>query len=267
MFGKFIGGLIGFYFLGFVGAIIGSLVGHFFFDVGSRRRRGNSEQGGGFFGGGHHGFAFGGARMHMYRQIQEMYFKLFFSMLGKMAKADGVISKAEGDYFIGVTNSMNLDGDAKARAIQYFNEAKRSSHSIHNMAQQFAHLCNAQPQLMRQMMYQLVGIASADGIISREEEQILREVANIFSISPEEVEHLFKSEGASTEASYHILGVSKDASVEEIQKAYRTLLKEYHPDILRSKGLPQELMKDAGKRFLNIQQAWEAIKKEKGITG
>lgn len=50
---------------------------------------------------------------------------------------------------------------------------------------------------------------------------------------------------------YDVLGVSKDASEEEIKKAYRTLAKKYHPDINKEP--------DAEEKFKEIQQAYDVL--------
>ena len=51
---------------------------------------------------------------------------------------------------------------------------------------------------------------------------------------------------------YEILGVSKDASDEEIKKSYRRLAKQYHPDV--NKG-----DKKAEERFKEISEAYETL--------
>lgn len=51
---------------------------------------------------------------------------------------------------------------------------------------------------------------------------------------------------------YETLGVSYDASDEEIKKAYRLLAKKYHPDV------SQEV--DAEERFKEVQQAYATLK-------
>ena len=64
---------------------------------------------------------------------------------------------------------------------------------------------------------------------------------------------------------YQILGVSRDASNEEIKKAYRALSRRYHPDA--NQNNPN---KDAAEeKFKQIQQAYQQIMKEKegGPTG
>lgn len=50
---------------------------------------------------------------------------------------------------------------------------------------------------------------------------------------------------------YHILGVSKDASQNQINHAYRELAKKYHPDINHAPG--------AGKKFTKINQAYSVL--------
>ena len=54
---------------------------------------------------------------------------------------------------------------------------------------------------------------------------------------------------------YEVLGVSRDASDEELKKAYRSLCKKYHPDL--HAGQPDE--KEAEARFVEIQQAYQRI--------
>ena len=50
---------------------------------------------------------------------------------------------------------------------------------------------------------------------------------------------------------------------EEIKKVYRVKRKEFHPDALISKGLPEELIEKAKEKFIEIQAAFEIIEKEK----
>jgi molecular chaperone DnaJ len=53
---------------------------------------------------------------------------------------------------------------------------------------------------------------------------------------------------------YHILGVSKDATAEEIKKAYRRLAKEYHPDISADEN--------ASEKFKEINEAYHILSDE-----
>ena len=50
---------------------------------------------------------------------------------------------------------------------------------------------------------------------------------------------------------YEILGVSKDASQDEIKSAYRKLAKKYHPDVSDDK--------EAEKKFNEVQEAYSVV--------
>jgi len=62
-----------------------------------------------------------------------------------------------------------------------------------------------------------------------------------------------------------VLGVTAQNSNAEIKKAYRKLMARHHPDKLASKGLPEEVMKQAQQRAQDIQAAYEKIKEKRGI--
>ncbi len=64
---------------------------------------------------------------------------------------------------------------------------------------------------------------------------------------------------------YSVLGVSRDASDEEIKKAYRRLSRKYHPDA----NINNPNKDQAEEKFKEVQQAYEQIMKEReyGATG
>lgn len=54
---------------------------------------------------------------------------------------------------------------------------------------------------------------------------------------------------------YKILGVAKQASAEELKRAYRKLAKQYHPDVVKNDKAKQE-------RMYEIQEAYECLRDE-----
>ena len=58
---------------------------------------------------------------------------------------------------------------------------------------------------------------------------------------------------------YEVLGISKNASLEEIKKAYRELSRKYHPDSYAGNPLASL----AEEKFKQVQEAYDAIMREK----
>ena len=66
-----------------------------------------------------------------------------------------------------------------------------------------------------------------------------------------------------TDRAYKILEISSNATNHEVKKAYREMVKKYHPDKLRSKD--PALIKGAKEKFQEVQKAYELIQKERGL--
>ena len=58
---------------------------------------------------------------------------------------------------------------------------------------------------------------------------------------------------------YSILGISRDASDEEVKKAYRKMSRKYHPDA----NIDNPNKEQAEEKFKQVQQAYEQIMKER----
>lgn len=61
---------------------------------------------------------------------------------------------------------------------------------------------------------------------------------------------------------YQILGVSDNATLDQIKEAYRALCAENHPDRLNSMGLSQEFLDLATARMSRINDAYTRIQKQ-----
>ena len=62
---------------------------------------------------------------------------------------------------------------------------------------------------------------------------------------------------------YHVLKISSDATNEEVKKAYRNLIREYHPDRVAHEG--KVAAEVAHLKFLEIQQAYKELESVRGI--
>jgi DnaJ like chaperone protein len=108
-------------------------------------------------------------------------------------------------------------------------------------------------------------VSVADGAMNAAEERLIQSAVRIFNFSDAAYQKLKSRYVRTNDTYYAILGVSTSDSDEEIKSRYRKLVMEYHPDKIVSKGLPEEFTKFAEDKFREIQQAYDEIKKERGI--
>lgn len=64
---------------------------------------------------------------------------------------------------------------------------------------------------------------------------------------------------------YFLLQIPESATNNEVRNAYRARVKQLHPDLLRAQGLPDSLRGRANELMLQVNAAWELIKKSRGI--
>ena len=60
-----------------------------------------------------------------------------------------------------------------------------------------------------------------------------------------------------------VLESKPDDNLTDIRKRYLKLSKEHHPDLLLSKGVPQEVIEESKKKMRAINSAWDQIQKLK----
>ncbi|MEM9423660.1 MAG: co-chaperone DjlA, partial [Spirochaetota bacterium] len=212
--------------------------------------------------------------------IQLAFFAAIFSLLAKVAKADGHISEKEGQHFLDILDQMGLQGELRQFAISTFNEAKNSPYTHKDFARQLREIAyqslsgyggHGRSAILQQFFYTLVGMAAADGHVSRAENVVLREIAEALGFGETILRQAYSQfqmggQSVQLETVYEVLGVSPQASDNEVRSAYRKLVKETHPDKLVQDGLPPEMKASAEKRFHEIQEAWEQVRKQRGMT-
>lgn len=115
-----------------------------------------------------------------------------------------------------------------------------------------------------QLMAFLCEISKADGNIEEAEIQALRTLAQHLSIDPNSVEQMLHLGGQSLDDAYAVLGISRNATDEEVRKAYRKMALQYHPDRVATLG--EDMKAAAQKKFQEINNAKERIYKSRGLA-
>ena len=255
-FGKILGGLLGFWLGGPLGMIAGAVFGHMLDKSADLQSGGEQGSGGRYY------FVNTG-----YNRPQMVFFVGAFSMLAKLASADGNVSDAARrkiDEFM--TVDLNLSGQSYDYAWSIFNQALSQSSSFENLADQFYENFRQTPQFLSLMMDIFYRVAMVDGRLSPNEERLIDYAARAFHISDslhESIRRKYNVRGSSK--AYAVLGLTENATEAEIKKAYRKLILEYHPDTIASKGMADEFKEYATKKFREIQEAYETICRERNI--
>ena len=107
----------------------------------------------------------------------------------------------------------------------------------------------------------LFELALADGILHPNEDSLLRKIPRIFRFDEKVYKSLYEKFVKKTNDYFKTLGVNKNAPFNEIKKAYLKKRKEFHPDTLIGKGLPEEFIEKAKEKFIEIQEAYEELEK------
>jgi DnaJ like chaperone protein len=113
-----------------------------------------------------------------------------------------------------------------------------------------------------QTIHFLFDVAIADKNLAKVEADLIFKIAGWLNINDVEFKSIKNSYSSEQFSSYHLLGLKPDASFEEIKTSYRKLVLQYHPD--RTPNISVSEKKFLEEKFLQIQQAFEKIKKEKG---
>jgi DnaJ like chaperone protein len=70
---------------------------------------------------------------------------------------------------------------------------------------------------------------------------------------------------ASLDDAYTVLGLTPAAGEAEIKKAYRRMAKEYHPDVVASKGMGEDFQQFAAQKMRAVNGAYDQIKEARGL--
>jgi DnaJ like chaperone protein len=241
-FGKWIGGSLGWAFGGPIGALIGFAVGSML--DGSQISVSTNTLGS--------------------SRTAEGDFKM--SLLVLMAcimKADGRIMKAE----LAVAKRFlvaNFGEQGALEALQILKNLLEQPIDEAQVAMQVNQYMNYASKL--ELLHLLFDIAYADDEIHPSELAAIKRIADIFRIDRLDFESLKAPymKQVDRDWAYKALEIESGATNDEIKKAYRTMAKKYHPDLVNDLG--EEVKKSATEKFRSINEAYESLKKQRGIS-
>ena len=120
-----------------------------------------------------------------------------------------------------------------------------------------------QPAVRTQLLHYLFGIAKADGHVSDSEIEVIRRIAEMMGVAQSDFESVKNMFYRDVNSDYKVLGIEPSATDDEVKKAYRKMAVKFHPDKVTQMG--EEYQKGAKEKFQKIQDAYDAIKKQRGM--
>jgi len=235
--GSLIGGMVGFSLGGPFGMLLGSFLGG---KISRARSRGN----------------FGA-----FAQPQQIFALSLIVLSAKLSKADGNVSREE---LVAVKDKLKIPENEIDQVGKIFNKAKEESTGYEPYAQQIAQIYKGNINVLEEVINILFYIAEADGEVSSSELAMIENISKIFGLNQVQFNSIKESRKGSDKLNpYIVLESNPSDDLQSIRKKYLKLSKENHPDLLMSKGVPQEVIDESKNKMRAINSAWDQIQKLK----
>jgi len=211
-----------------------------------------------------------------YDSLKNSELGLFVALVAKVAKADGHVDALEaqliGIMFDDISAVFPEPDKTKKILKDIFNEEKERQEDVSQVAYTLAQTIRHDKAKQQQFMGFLIQLAFVDGVVTQSEESMLQEIAEAMEFDPKVYHAIFDKfermmqniqPKANVADAYKLLGVNKNDDMGVVKKAYRTLVRQYHPDIIKSQGKSEAYMQEATQKTQEINQAYEMIKESR----
>ncbi len=236
---KWVGGGLGWAFGGPIGGILGYVLGSMF--------QGQQAMGGRSF------------RPGMPTTTGDFNVSLLV-LTAAIMKADGSVKKSELEY-VKKFYVANFGVEGAKHYIQLLGDILKKDFDVQEVSRQIGRFMDYSARL--QLMHYLFGIALADGNADSSEVEIIERIAMAMGLGATDFQSIKAMFVKDTESAYKILGITANATDEEVKTAYREMAKKYHPDKVSHLG--EDVKKAAEEKFMKVNEAYETIKKKRGM--
>lgn len=258
--GKWIGGILGWVIFGPIGGLIGFLIGSMA-DMGAKLIESDIER--------EHPYT--GTRKSGSRRpssAQERYVGQRNSFIVSLLVLSTAVIKADGKYLKSELNYVrefirkNFGDAAVPEAMEILRRLKDQHINIYEVGGQIRQYMNYSQRM--QLFHYLVALAQSDGNVCQAEIDVLKSIASAMGISSANANSILAMFEHNIESAYTVLEIDKNATDEEVKKAYKRLAMKHHPDKVATLG--PDIQKSAEEKFKKVQEAYDTIKKERGMN-
>ena len=206
--------------------------------------------------------------------------KFLVSLLAKVAKSDGRVSELEARLITQVLDDLSQKVSGVREYLkEVYKSQKENVDNAYETARNYKRAFNLNYDTCVARLTFFLNLAYIDGEFNKSEQDIIRNIAYGFGIDKEtldEIIYKFDSfygsrfgadhdEMSQENDAFEVLGLSKNASPDEIKARYKELVRQYHPDILMGRGESKEVIERSTKKLQEINEAYGRLKEKFGV--
>ncbi|HBB93614.1 MAG: hypothetical protein A2X22_05345 [Bacteroidetes bacterium GWF2_49_14] len=182
-------------------------------------------------------------------------------LIAAVMKSDGRVLKSELDfvkqYFL-----QSFGQEASAEALLILKKVLDQNIPVEDISRQVGQYMDYSTRL--QLIHLLFGISKADGLVSEQEQKTVERISYYMGIRTEDFHSIRALYSDNLESAYEALEINSAATDEEVKKAYRKMAVTYHPDKVAYLG--DGIKNKANEKFQKLNEAYEKIKKSRGMN-
>ncbi|WP_103634117.1 TerB family tellurite resistance protein [Campylobacter concisus] len=209
--------------------------------------------------------------------------KFLVSLLAKVAKSDGRVSELEARLITQVLDDLSQKVSGVSGVREYlkevYNSQKENVDNAYETARNYKRAFNLNYDTCVARLTFFLNLAYIDGEFNKSEQDVIKNIAYGFGIDKEtldEIIYKFDSfygsrfgadhdEMSQENDAFEVLGLSKNASLDEVKVRYKELVRQYHPDILMGRGESKEVIERSTKKLQEINEAYGRLKEKFGV--
>ena len=206
--------------------------------------------------------------------------KFLVSLLAKVAKSDGRVSELEARLITQVLDDLSQKVSGVREYLkEVYNSQKENVDNAYETARNYKRAFNLNYDTCVARLTFFLNLAYIDGEFNKSEQDVIRNIAYGFGIDKEtldEIIYKFDSfygsrfgadhdEMSQENDAFEVLGLSKNASLDEVKVRYKELVRQYHPDILMGRGESKEVIEHSTKKLQEINEAYGRLKDKFGV--
>lgn len=209
--------------------------------------------------------------------------KFLVSLLAKVAKSDGRVSELEARLITQVLDDLSQKVSGVSGVREYlkevYNSQKENVDNAYETARNYKRAFNLNYDTCVARLTFFLNLAYIDGEFNKSEQDVIRNIAYGFGIDKETLDEIIykfdsfygsrfgadRDEVSQENDAFEVLGLSKNASLDEVKARYKELVRQYHPDILMGRGESKEVIERSTKKLQEINEAYGRLKEKFGV--